>query len=113
MRHVDIFQCEWYVALRVNITNAREAMREIITTVTERGQVTIPAEVRRRLGIKPHDKVAFAIDETEVRLLPARFTLETAFGSVKPLSKPEDFRELSRLAKEEHAAKVVGEMESS
>jgi AbrB family looped-hinge helix DNA binding protein len=87
-------------------------MREIITTVTERGQVTIPAEVRRRLGIKPHDKVVFAIDDSQVRLIPVSFTLESAFGSVKPLNTPEDFAELSRLAKEEHAAKVVNDMES-
>ena len=34
-------------------------MKELLTTVTKRGQVTVPAEVRRLLGIKPYDKVAF------------------------------------------------------
>ena len=80
-------------------------MREIVSTVTERGQVTIPAEVRRRLGIKPRDKVTFAIDETGVRLMPTKFTLETAFGSVRPLSWPEDLEEISRIAKLEKAEK--------
>ncbi|MGH2347651.1 MAG: AbrB/MazE/SpoVT family DNA-binding domain-containing protein, partial [Chloroflexota bacterium] len=57
-------------------------MRQITTTITQRGQVTIPAEVRRRLGVGPRDKVAFTIDDDGVHLLPAPFTLESAFGSV-------------------------------
>ena len=36
-------------------------MREITASVTERGQVTIPAEVRKALGIKARDKVSFVI----------------------------------------------------
>ncbi len=56
----------------------RATMKEIVTTVTQRGQVTLPAEVRRLLGIKPREKVAFRIDGNEVRLAPASFTLETA-----------------------------------
>lgn len=61
-------------------------LKEIIATISERRQVTIPAEVRRILGLKPRQKVAFAIDNGQVRLVPASFTLEAAFGSVKPPS---------------------------
>ncbi len=38
-------------------------MKEIISTVTSKGQVTIPAEVRKYLGIKTNDKIAFVIDQ--------------------------------------------------
>lgn len=82
--------------------------KEIVATLTERSQVTIPAEVRRVLGLKPRDKVAFAIDDGEVRLLPTQFTLESAYGSVEPRQRPEDFKELSRQAKEERAARKFG-----
>lgn len=34
-----------------------------ISSVTEKGQATIPAAVRKRLGIKKGDKVAFNIDK--------------------------------------------------
>lgn len=72
-------------------------MRELATTVTQRGQVTIPSEVRRRLGIKPRDKVTFRIeDDGGVRIVPQRYTLETVFGSVAPLRRPEDFEAISR-----------------
>lgn len=85
-------------------------MREIVASVTQRGQVTIPAEVRRLLGIRPRDKVAFAIDDDQVRLVPARFTLEQAFGSVRPLRRPEDFERIVHEAMEDHADEVLREM---
>ena len=59
-------------------------MKEVLTTLTQRGQVTVPAEVRRILHLKPNDKVAFRIEDDQVRLVPVKFTVETAFGSVKP-----------------------------
>ena len=37
------------------------------------------------------------------------FTLEETFGSVTPLRRPEDLVELSRLAKEEKAARTLAE----
>lgn len=76
-------------------------MKEIITTMTQRGQVTVPSEVRRLLGLKPRDKVAFSIEDDEVRLTPARFTLESAFGSVKPIEGTQDFKAISREARDE------------
>jgi len=76
-------------------------MKEIVTSLTQRGQVTVPAEVRRLLGLKSRDKVAFAIDDDQVRLMPVAFTLESAFGSVTPQNRPEDFKALSRVAREE------------
>ena len=82
-------------------------MKEIITTLTQRGQVTVPAEVRRLLGLKPRDKVRFAIDKDKVRLTPATFTLESTFGSVKPRNRPEDFKSLSRVARAERVQRSV------
>ncbi len=82
-------------------------MKEIITTITQRSQVTIPAEVRRVLGVKPRDKVAFTIENGGVRLAPASFSLESAYGSVKPVEKPENFEEISRIAKEAKAEKTA------
>jgi AbrB family looped-hinge helix DNA binding protein len=85
-------------------------MKELVCTITQRGQVTIPAEVRQLLGLKAKDKVAFEIDNNQVRLVPAKFTLESAYGSVKPLRRPEDFKEILRAAKEEHVKKTVPKM---
>ena len=38
-------------------------------TLTEDGTITIPQEIRRRLGIEPGDKVVFEVSESGVQLL--------------------------------------------
>lgn len=87
-------------------------MKEIITTLTQRGQVTVPAEVRRLLGLKPRDKVTFAIDGDDVRLVPTAFTLESAYGSVTPRRRPEDFKAISRMTREEKVRKDTAKLRS-
>lgn len=77
-------------------------MKEVVATITQRGQVTVPAEVRRVLRVKPRDKVAFQIEGDQVRLAPVRFTLETAYGSVKPTHRPENFKRIAQHAKAKH-----------
>lgn len=82
-------------------------MKKITTAMTQRGQATIPAEVRRLLGLEPGDKIGFAIEDGVVRLVPPCFTLDSAFGSVTPSRKPEDFEELSEEAKEHKVEETV------
>jgi len=76
-------------------------VKEINTTVTQRGQVTIPVEVRRILGLKPGDRLVFRVEGSSVTLAPAPFDLDSAYGSIKPLHEPEDFEEISRIARED------------
>ncbi|CAN5130291.1 hypothetical protein BH23CHL1_BH23CHL1_11450 [soil metagenome] len=82
-------------------------MRKYVSTITQRGQVTLPAEVRRWLGVKPADRVEFIIDDDRVTVKPVAYTLETIFGAVKPLSQPMDFDAAIRDAKEERAERQM------
>lgn len=41
-------------------------MKEILSTVTSKGQVTLPVEVRRVLGVRKGDKIAFILDKDKV-----------------------------------------------
>ena len=85
-------------------------MHEIWASVTERGQVTIPAEVRKALGIKKREKVVFVMEDGVVVLRKPAFTLETAYGSIKPLRQPEDWEARIREAKEERADLLLEKM---
>src|SRR5438105_3286645 len=87
--------------------------KEFQATVTQRGQVTIPAEVRRMFGTKRGDKVSFAIEGDQVRLRPARFTLESSFGSVTPMHRPEDFERIKEEALEDRVEDTVRELQNS
>ncbi len=83
------------------------SMKEIVTTLTQRGQITVPAEVRRLLGVKAHDQLAFQIEDGQVRLAPASFTLASAFGSVQARRPVADIDQEIQAAKEEKAERTV------
>jgi AbrB family looped-hinge helix DNA binding protein len=53
------------------------------STLTSKGQVTIPAEVGRRLGLHPGDHVGFIVEGDEVRLVRKERRIEAAFGICK------------------------------
>jgi AbrB family looped-hinge helix DNA binding protein len=76
-------------------------MKQIWATVSERGQVTIPAEVRRLLGLRKRDRVTFIIEDGCVRIeRPKYATVADVVGSLPPLGM--DIDEAIRIAKEEH-----------
>ncbi len=75
--------------------------------MTQRGQITVPVEVQRLLGLKPRDKVAFAIDGGEVRLVPVSFTAASAYSSIAPVGETDDFDEQIRQAKAERADETM------
>jgi AbrB family looped-hinge helix DNA binding protein len=52
-------------------------------TLTSKGQVTIPIEVRRRLGLQPGDHVGFVLRDGEVHLVRQESRIEAAFGLCK------------------------------
>ena len=83
-------------------------MREIVANVTERGQVTIPSEVRKLLGLKGRQKIVFAVEDGHVHLRRPGFNIESAYGSLKPIKR--DVEEAIRQAKEERAAELVERM---
>ena len=84
--------------------------QELVRVVTQKGQVTIPVEIRRLLGIKPNDRVAFYVEEGRVYLTTEIETLESAYGAVAPLQQPEDFQSLRDQAIEDHVDQTVKEM---
>ena len=54
----------------------------IESTVTSKGQTTLPKSVRRALGVEAGDRVRYLILDNEVRILPIR-PVGTLFGLLK------------------------------
>lgn len=79
-----------------------------LTTVTRKGQVTIPKEVRDLLGIRPFDEVEIVVEEGEAKLRKPSPSLEDVAGSVPPLGMPVE--EAIRPAKEERARRLVDKL---
>ncbi|MBA2595652.1 MAG: AbrB/MazE/SpoVT family DNA-binding domain-containing protein [Chloroflexota bacterium] len=77
--------------------------------MTQKGQVTIPAVIRSRLGLRPKDRMRFELDGDEVKLSPARSQLDDGFGAVAPRRRPEDWPDVKDTVQEKMAADVAAE----
>jgi antitoxin PrlF len=76
-------------------------MNEKLTVVTRKGQVTIPADIRRALGIKEGDKIAFVVEDNQVKLTKKGSVVEQTAGLMR--------NDLPKLTpQEEHEAAAQG-----
>ena len=68
----------------------------IESTVTSRGQTTLPKTVREALGVVPGDRVRYVIlDNNDVRIIPIR-PLSRLFGAFKHEGPPVSVRDMER-----------------
>lgn len=83
-------------------------MREVLSSVSPKGQVTLPAEIRRVLGIKPKDKVVIRLEDGKVEITPAASPLEESYQAIPALKPIRSWREIEALVAEE-AARATAE----
>lgn len=80
----------------------------MLSTVTSKGQVTIPKEIRDLLHIRSNDKVDFVLDGDRVLLVPVKTLLDLR-GAVRARGKGDFLQERAR-AKAAVAKRVREEM---
>lgn len=81
-------------------------MKELYTVVTRKGQITVPAEIRKALGLRIGDRVAVSLDEDgqlHANVRPVASVADSTFGSIHSAKPPVDEEEV-REAFAEHAA---------
>ena len=75
-----------------------------VSTITSKGQTTIPKSVRERLHLKPGDRVEFvAQDDGTALIVPATLTLEQLKASMPPPAKALTLEEIGTAVRR-HAA---------
>ncbi len=87
-------------------------MRELTSTVTTKGQVTLPAEIRRLLRVAPRDRVVFLVDDDQVKLKRTdSVTRRTAgmLASSQPALTAEQEREAAEWLIAEEAESRAGD----
>ncbi|MGN6756317.1 MAG: AbrB/MazE/SpoVT family DNA-binding domain-containing protein [Thermomicrobiales bacterium] len=83
-------------------------MKEMLATLTSKGQLTVPAEVRRQLGLKQGDKVAFILKDGQVTLHVPRYVGNaTLRGAAGTLSQPLSWKEIEQVVAEERAERAA------
>ena len=87
-------------------------MKEMRTVMTRKGQVTVPAEIRRQLGLKRGDRLAFVLDKGEVRLTRTGSVVERTAGAFRvrrPALTAEELRDAAERAMAEEAEERAGD----
>lgn len=87
-------------------------MREYVAKVTSKGQLTLPAAVRRELGILPGDRVAIVVTDEHAELRRFEHSVMSVFGMIPtpPGLVTGDFDDLIEEAMSAHADEVVRRM---
>ena len=70
-----------------------------LATISSRGQITIPANVRATLSLKKGDKINFIIIGNEVKFLPVTKDITTLKGFIKKPKKPVSIEEMNKSIK--------------
>ena len=84
-------------------------MEEFVSSVSPKGQITLPAEVRRQLGVKPKDKVTVTLEDGRVTVTPLGSGIEASYQAIPALKRPITDREMTDIAWEDHVEGVARE----
>lgn len=88
-------------------------MREITSKLTSKGQLTLPVEIRRHLGVGPKDKVAFVVQEDgTVHVRSAMYpTVDSIVGIAGTLPRPMEWDEMIEIARHDWYLRKFGPRE--
>ncbi len=75
-------------------------MKEHYSVITRKGQVTVPAEVRRRLRLERGDRIAFVVNDADVRLVKKGSVVAATAGIFKTDQPPLSAEQLRAAAEQ-------------
>jgi len=78
-------------------------------TITQKGQITIPVNIRNALGLGTSSKLIFSIEEEKIVAHPVKGDLLSLYGSLKTRGKkPTDSKKIRKIV-----IKKIGENAAS
>ncbi len=55
----------------------------LASNLTQKGQVTLPAKIRKELALKTGDRIAFSLEGNRIIAVPISDDISSVFGSIK------------------------------
>lgn len=80
----------------------------LTSKISSKGQTTIPHDVREALNLSSGDRLSYEIKDGKVILHPLTGNIFDHAGTVKPSSKPEDFKHVRNNVKSALAERTEG-----
>jgi AbrB family looped-hinge helix DNA binding protein len=75
-------------------------------TITPKGQVTIPAEIREKMKLKPGDKITYEDTAAGILLRPSKKDMMDDFGFMRGRRKPADLETIRSTVRKKIAEKI-------
>lgn len=84
--------------------------KQLVTSLSSKGQVTIPIEIRKHLRIDTNDKVAFMINPNgTVQVTPAKYPdIKSLSGVAGKLKNPLSWKQTREIAREDYLKEKYG-----
>jgi antitoxin PrlF len=87
--------------------NTSHTSQEFESSVSPKGQITLPIEFRKKLGVHTKDKVLLKLEDDGIKVVPTRSKIDELFGSIPPLPKPLTLAEMRQVYQDELAQKFA------
>ncbi len=78
-----------------------------ISTLTKKGQVTIPKEIRDILGVKGNDRVMFFKKDGDIIVKRVKGDIFDLRGTLRPLKKSENLENIRKIIRKSIAKKII------
>ena len=75
-------------------------------TITPKGQVTIPAEIREKMKLKPGDKITYEDTAAGILLRASKKDMMADFGFMKGRRKPANLETIRSTVRKKIAEKI-------
>ncbi len=80
--------------------------------LTSKGQITVPAEIRKALNIEEGDNIRFIIEDGEAKIKVVKKSIvDELFGSVKPKGDTRDLKKVINDAWVERTEEIARKMD--
>jgi len=80
------------------------------SVLTKKSQITLPKQIRDFLGVKAGERISFVIEDNTVKIVPIKSKIEENFGKVKPIQKPEDFKQIREFVEQKIVQEAADEI---
>src|SRR6266540_335149 len=87
-----------------------KTLREFESSVSAKGQVTLPLEVRKKFAVQAKDKIVFRVQGDMVTLTPSAASLDAVYMSVPALKTPKTLTEIREIIHAEQTERVAKEL---
>jgi AbrB family looped-hinge helix DNA binding protein len=87
-----------------------KSYRDYESSISPKGQITLPQDTRKKLGLNPKDRVTIRMyEDGEVAVLPKKTSFLDSYRSIPALNPARTWEEIREIAQEERAEEAARE----